>query len=136
MKHIAFAALFFITACAVNVDTMNVTSNILQNTQWKLISVNGERSKVGASLEIDSNNSVSGYSGCNRFFGQSELKDNRFQVKQMGVSKMACLDEDRMKTEQIFINVLSNWSDISVEKNYLTLETAQYSLKYEAVTER
>ena len=104
-----------------------VTLDMIQNHEWKIIKINGEEISSSATLEIDSEARISGNAGCNRFFGQSELKQNRLRVVNMGMTQMSCRD---MNTERVVSSVLSDWSSVNIDNSQLTLKGADFSLTY------
>ncbi|NRD73753.1 META domain-containing protein [Shewanella sp. VB17] len=104
-----------------------VTLDMVQNHEWKLIEIDGEAVSSTATLEINHDAGISGNAGCNQFFGQSELKNNRLRVLRMGMTQMACRD---MNIERIVSSVLSDWSSVSINNSQLTLKGTEYSLTY------
>ncbi|MHC6529881.1 MULTISPECIES: META domain-containing protein [unclassified Vibrio] len=128
LTTIGCAALLSMTACSSPV--VDVTPDMLQNQQWKLTQVDGNAVSTNATLEINDEARAAGSTGCNRFFGQSELQGNRIRVERMGMTRMACLDESKMKTEQIVAGVLTDWSDVSIQDGELILKGVSHTLTY------
>lgn len=76
---------------------------------WKLIQINGiMQTNTTADLNFKDEKSMSGSGGCNRIFGDFELKNNQITFKNIGSTMMACLDGDRSKLEHEFLKLLSN----------------------------
>lgn len=76
---------------------------------WKLIQINGiMQTNTTAYLNFKDEKSMSGSGGCNRIFGDFELKNNQITFKNIGSTMMACLDGDRSKLEHEFLKLLSN----------------------------
>lgn len=95
---------FILNSCGPtkNTDSMTSTdsafSEIPTETFWKLESLEGKDfsnfknndTEVGFTLFAD-NNKVSGYAGCNHFFGTYKFEPgNRISFSSMGATKMAC----------------------------------------------
>lgn len=125
-----------ITACATNGDEIKeITTADLQHHNWQLVSIDGnaitpqERHSL-PNLEIGENMTTNGNAGCNNFFGQGELKGNQFRVQQMGMTMKMC-SEDAMQTEQLFSKTLSDWSDMTLTKEQLTLSNEQHTLTFQ-----
>ena len=85
----------------------------LVNTHWRLTNL-GERvidnpdgaAAVGLQLQPQ-NMRLTGFAGCNRMFGGYLLNADELKFDQIGATKMACLDESRMKLEQEYFTMLS-----------------------------
>lgn len=123
------------TACASNGDNVKqITAQDLQHHNWQLVQIDGkevtnaDKQKVPR-LEIGEKMMASGNAGCNNFFGQAELKDNQFRIEKMGMTMMMCVG-DVMDTEQAFSQTLSDWSDITVTKDGLTLKNDVHTLTF------
>ncbi|WP_428196094.1 META domain-containing protein [Aliivibrio kagoshimensis] len=139
MKKLIIAASLplFMAACGSTADEkqIQVSAEALQHHHWILTKIDGEAistpDKFAApDLEIGENFSANGKAGCNNFFGQAELNDKgQFRIERMGMSMKACLG-DVMKTEQVVTSTLSDWSDISLTKESLTLQGEQHQLTF------
>lgn len=90
----------------------------LVGTSWRLTQIEGElvNNPEGANavgLRLDPQNTrVVGFAGCNRMFGGYALDGNALKFAQMGGTKMACVDDARMKLEQRYFDALAraaNW---------------------------
>jgi heat shock protein HslJ len=85
----------------------------LVSTNWRLTLL-GDRvidnadgpSAVGLQLQPE-NMRLTGFAGCNRMFGGYLLNADQLKFDQVGATKMACLDESRMKLEQEYFTMLS-----------------------------
>jgi heat shock protein HslJ len=85
----------------------------LVNTNWRLTNL-GDRvieSPAGGNavaLQLQPTNMrLTGFAGCNRMFGGYLLNADQLKFDQVGATKMACVDEARMKLEQEFFDMLS-----------------------------
>lgn len=127
-----------LTACAGN-SAMNsaphkVTANEISNGNWELVQIDHKDLTLQApfqapSLELGSELAANGNAGCNRYFGQAELKDGQLRIEKMGMTMMLCPD-DAMKVEQTFSESLSNWNKVAISGDTLTLTNAKHSLTF------
>ncbi|MCE7627345.1 META domain-containing protein, partial [Vibrio fluvialis] len=80
-------------------------------------------------LEIGEKMMASGNAGCNNFFGQAELKDNRLRIEKMGMTMKMCIG-DVMDTEQAVSQSLMDWNDVTLTKDTLTLKNDVHTLTF------
>ncbi|KOE79502.1 heat shock protein HslJ [Vibrio alginolyticus] len=132
---VALSLPVLMTACASLGDNVKkITIQDLQHHNWQLVQIDGKEvintdKKKVPHLKIGEKMMTSGNAGCNNFFGQAELKDNQFRIEKMGMTKMICID-DVMDTEQAFSQTLSDWSNIIVTKDVLTLKNDVHTLTF------
>ncbi|PSV28282.1 MULTISPECIES: META domain-containing protein [unclassified Photobacterium] len=127
-----------LTACAGN-SAMNsaphkVTANEISNGNWELVQIDHKALALQApfqapSLELSSDLAANGNAGCNRYFGQAELKDGQLRIEKMGMTMMLCPD-DAMKVEQTFSKSLSDWNKVAISGDTLTLTNAKHTLTF------
>ncbi|WP_165311609.1 META domain-containing protein [Vibrio ziniensis] len=123
-----------LTACQSTGDEARITAQDLQHHNWELTQVNGhdivknERLKTPY-LEIGEKMIANGNAGCNNFFGQAELKDNKFRIEKMGKTMKMCIG-DIMDTEQAVSQTLQGWSDITLTKDSLVLKNDVHTLTF------
>ncbi len=115
--------------------TTMISASDLQHHNWVLTQINGNDIVTPGKmqpphLEIGENLSANGNAGCNNFFGQVEIKENKLRIAQMGMTMKMCIN-NVMKTESTFSKVLSDWSEVSLTKENMTLTNAEYSLTFE-----
>ncbi len=115
--------------------TSMISAQDLQHHNWVLTQIDGDAITTPGKmqpphLEIGENLSANGNAGCNNFFGQAEIKDNKFRVAQMGMTMKMCIN-NVMETESTFSKVLSDWSEISLTKDNMTLTNSDHSLTFE-----
>lgn len=122
-------------ACTSNGNNVKqTTAQDLQHHNWELTQIDGKdivlkKHQKAPRLEIGENLTANGNAGCNNFFGQAELKNNQLRIEKMGKTMMMCMD-DQMKIEQVMSATLTNWSDITLTNNSLTLKTPQHELTF------
>lgn len=68
----------------------------------------------------DSTKQVSGFSGCNQFFGSYTFKKNTLNFSQLGSTKMLC-SQDKNKIESKFLRTLEKADAIYFSKNGFSL---------------
>lgn len=123
-----------VSGCASNGDVESITAQDLQHHNWQLVQIDGKDvvnndKQKAPRLEISEKMMASGNAGCNNFFGQAELKDNQFRIEKMGMTMMMCTG-DVMDTEQAFSQTLSDWSEINLTKDSLTLKNEVHTLTF------
>ncbi|HRJ29182.1 MAG TPA: META domain-containing protein [Cyclobacteriaceae bacterium] len=116
MKPVSVAALIILFAC----QTQNIS---LFDTEWKLKTINGKDYATvnpPATLTFTQKESrLSGYTGCNRFFGGFELADDNLNVGQLGATKMFC--ENNMDLESNYLKALEQVKRYRIKGNSLQL---------------
>lgn len=111
----AIAAALTSAGCATPASEVvaNAAAVPLTQTNWRLTQL-GEQvmpnpagdQDVGIQLQAQ-NSRVTGFAGCNRMFGGYSLNGEALKFDQLGATKMACLEEDRMRLEGRFFEMLS-----------------------------
>ena len=108
---------------ATNTNDM-ITNNILTGTY----TLDSDTISKPLTLEFDeTTNKVSGFSGCNRFFGTYKTDGNSITFSQMASTKMMC-QEEANNTEQKFLNALSRVNTFSIEDTNLSLQADKETL--------
>jgi putative lipoprotein len=84
----------------------------LTNTNWRLTQLAGQLvdnpaggNAIGFQLDAQ-NPRMTGFAGCNRMFGAYVLGGDALKFDQVGSTKMACLEGDRMQLENRFTAAL------------------------------
>jgi heat shock protein HslJ len=126
-----------LAACASNNSeaTKVASEGDLVNNNWVLTQVDSKALDLpepfkAPNLELTDGLGANGHSGCNRYFGQAELKDGKLRIEKMGMTMMAC-PEPAMAMEQTMTKALSDWSDVNVSGNLMTLTNASHTLTFE-----
>lgn len=130
----AMALPILVTACVSNGDQVQVTADDLQHHNWQLTHIDGQEwvkseHYDAPRLEIGEKMMASGNAGCNNFFGQAELKNNQLRIEKMGMTMKMCIG-DVMDTEQAVSQSLSDWNDVTVSENTLTLKNDVHTLTF------
>ncbi|PSW17693.1 META domain-containing protein [Photobacterium sanctipauli] len=137
-RYLAALALpVILAACASNdeatVKTMTTEADIATHN-WVLTKVDNKAIDLpepfkAPNLQLNTELSANGHSGCNRYFGQAELKDGKLRIEKMGMTMMAC-PEPAMEMERLMSATLMDWSTADVVGNQLTLTGAEHSLTF------
>ena len=96
---------------------------ITLNNKWKVISMQGiDDLKIQPTIQFDANeNKVSGFAGCNNYFGNYDAKTNKFDFSKMGMTRKICPD---MTVENTFVNNLKTTSYYKIEREQLSFYNA------------
>jgi heat shock protein HslJ len=107
-------------------ETEQKPDSELINTRWKLIQVKGneiETPEGGSDIYMilqSEANKVTGYAGCNNFFGEYEVSENSLHFHRLASTKRACPELD---TESAFLAALDAAEEYRIEGEQLTLYT-------------
>lgn len=139
MKRLLLATLgcaagLSMTACSTMAPSKLVEPAQWQNQPWNLVAIDGKTVQSSATLEVNDESQAVGDTGCNRFFGFSSMQATQFRVEKMGMTRMACLDSSRMQVEQIVTDVLTNWSEVSMQDGHLIFTAPTHTLTYQSGT--
>lgn len=132
----ALALPVILAACAANnSDSAKVVAESdLVTHNWVLTKVDSKAVELpepfkAPNLELNTDMSANGHSGCNRYFGQAELKDGKLRIERMGMTMMAC-PEPAMDMEKVMSSTLMDWSEATVLGNELTLTNTNHTLTF------
>ncbi len=129
MKYITILlTVFLLKSCG---NTKDITIMQDNKEEQSIENIKGEYlvTKIGANdslshlptLEFDeSTNRVSGFAGCNRFFGNYKIEGNSITFSQLGSTKMMC-DEEANMIENKFLNILNEANQIAIEDGNVIL---------------
>jgi heat shock protein HslJ len=94
----------------------------LTETFWELTEMPGydpeDLSKMWLRLEDGSEKKVSGFAGCNRFFGMYEVSEKHLEFGNLGSTKMYCPE---METETSFLEKLGEVDNFKISDSNLIL---------------
>ena len=109
-----FFMLFLAGLAFVNLSNMNSQSDStitaateLAETAWQSTHIGEMRldENAGINIQFNSDNSVVGYSGCNRFSGDYYVTDGTFEIGPLAATRMAC-PEPANSFEMAFLQAL------------------------------
>ena len=123
-------ALLLLSACS---SAPRFASQDLQHHHWVLDKLDGQAipsSRVNPpDIEIGEHFTINGIAGCNRYFGQGHLEDDRLWVTSLGSTAMACpprLDQ----IEQAVLATLMEGATLSGTPQALILQGKRHRLEY------
>jgi heat shock protein HslJ len=101
--------------------------------KWQLESIDGNpiNAEINSTLNVNEQEKVTGKLGCNNFFGTLQLQDNRLKIAPLGSTRMSCSGTSN-DVEMIVSSVLSNWSEVQLTENRLSLAGNKHTLNYRA----
>ncbi|AOT06662.1 META domain-containing protein [Pseudoalteromonas luteoviolacea] len=98
----------------VNVDTLKYSS-------WQYVSEDSDAETQPIQFEFLDAFRVNGFAGCNRFFGQGEIRSGQLFVSNIGMTRKLC-DEATNTYEDEFLNLLQIGAPLQYSENELILE--------------
>ncbi|WP_159819052.1 META domain-containing protein [Colwellia sp. 20A7] len=105
-----------------------IPSDVLVATNWTLAEINGVKAQNDSqdkNIILHANdNRVTGFAGCNHFFGSFEAEDlidglGKLKFHHIGSTKMACLNVEI--NEKTYFNALSDTVFYQLDESSLTL---------------
>ena len=123
-------ALLLLSACS---SAPRFASQDLQHHHWVLDRLDGQaiasRRSNPPDIEIGEHFTVNGIAGCNRYFGQGHLEDDKLWVTSLGSTEMACMPPlDTI--EQAVLTTLTEGATLSGTSQNLILQGKQHRLEY------
>ena len=136
-RSIVWLALLGVIACAKSAtngdETATATGSVneataLQGPRWRLVELEGQPSLPGGGarephlvFSSDSVDRVAGATGCNSMGGRYTAAGDRIRFSDLFSTKMACVEEERMRLETRFVGVLGRVDRYAVSGDTLTL---------------
>ncbi|HJU68749.1 MAG TPA: META domain-containing protein [Gemmatimonadaceae bacterium] len=134
---IAGLALLGLIACAKSSSPGDETaaaagsvsaSSALQGPRWRLVELEGQPSLSGGGarephliFSRDSVDRVGGATGCNTMGGRYTAEGDRIRFSDLFSTKMACVEEERMRQETRFVGALGRVDRYAISGDTLTL---------------
>lgn len=124
MKKILFYTLLALTfgcnSTKTKKDTMSM--NTLQDGYYTVVSILGsDVSAENLTLDVsEAGTSISGFSGCNNYFGAIENKADGFVFSGIGATKKFC--PATMKTEKSYLGEMTNVVSAASQENLVHLK--------------
>ena len=129
MKHLTILiSIMILSSCGSSQDiesaantTDMITNEIIKGT-YTLEQLDNTNVTAQLTLEFDSKtNKVSGFAGCNRFFGTYSTSGNAISFSEMGATRMMCQDEAN-KIEQKMFETLAKINTFELSNGVLSLK--------------
>lgn len=113
---------------------VEVSAASLQHHNWILTHIDGKPINLpqdfsAPNIEIGESFTANGHAGCNRYFGQAELKGDQFRIDKMASTMMIC-PQEAMDLETVMTAVLGEWSTMTLTKQELKLKNDKYTLTF------
>jgi len=103
-------------------------SSALQGPRWRLVELEGQPALSGGGarephliFSRDSVDRVGGATGCNSMGGRYTAEGDRIRFSDLFSTKMACIEEERMRQETRFVGALGRVDRYAVSGDTLTL---------------
>lgn len=111
-----------ISIFALNIFAQNLTGGYIPQ-RWIPTSIKGKQiDETKAFIEFsEGGNRLTGNTGCNRLFGNFEVKGKSLNFWKIGTTKMFCFDKNAMQTETDFLNILDKTTSFKKSGNVLKL---------------
>ena len=113
----------------------SVSASPLAGTTWQLASVTQKGANVPVAGEaapdvtFGADGRLSGFGGCNRFFGTYTLSGETLHVGPVGMTKMACFDHAVGRQEQAFVSAIAGATRVVVEADELVVVSPTTTLR-------
>ena len=125
MRHLALSVLLFTAACSSSGTAGGIDPLI--DVEWRVVGLTGVDAAEPhrpheASMTFRSDGRITGNAGCNGFFGDLDIGDDRVNIGPIGITEMACVD--RADWFGLF-EVLSGELMVVVEGSTATLTSAR-----------
>ncbi|WP_063368105.1 META domain-containing protein [Pseudoalteromonas luteoviolacea] len=101
-------------------STGTVNTDALKYSSWQFVSEDISAETQPIQFEFLDAFRVNGFAGCNRFFGQGEIREGQLFVSNIGMTRKLC-DEVTNKHEAAFLNLLQVGAPLQYSENELIL---------------
>ena len=122
MKNKIFAFIVSLTiVCIYSCSGSKITNTDIETSQWILDTLNGNKVILirGITLVFDKEKSkISGFGGCNSYFGNYVNNGEKLLFSEIGSTKMAC---DSMEPETAYFSALSKIDKFKISSKTLYL---------------
>lgn len=100
-----------------------VTTSPLLNVTWEAVTIGGNPVAHGivSSLNVAPDMRAGGRGGCNSWFAQAEISDERLLFSAVAATRMACVSEEATRQEDSFFGVLAATRYWRLDGKQLTL---------------
>jgi heat shock protein HslJ len=130
---LACALFLTISGCTIpsSEPVKNAATVPLVNTAWRLTQLGGQmisnpEGPAAIGLKLESQNPrVTGFAGCNRMFGGYSLNGDELKFDELGSTKMACVDQERMQLEMRYLESLTGVARWKITDSTLVLLDAR-----------
>ncbi len=138
LTSLSLPFILLLGACASEqaVTAPSINLKDLQTPRWSLTKIDNQELDLASnqkapSLSIDEALMASGYSGCNNYFAELNVKQNQIKLARMNSTMKLCL-KDQMDLDNLVSNVLSDWSNVYIDRGVMVLSNSQHTLQFKA----
>lgn len=141
-RYVATVAVVLIAACAKSSSSGGETASAsgsvseardLVGPRWRLVELEGQPALTGGGAReahlvfsrADGADRVGGATGCNSMGGSYHLDGERIHFGELISTKMACVEEDRMRQEARFVGALERADRYAVSGDTLILRMGE-----------
>lgn len=126
---LGFVAVFvLLSSCSLSKkeNAVKADDTMLFNNEWRLVKMGAKNMKYEEGCEpitlllTSEPENVSGFSGCNRYFGKFATKKNKLSFKQMACTLMVCPQQD-MNLESRYLQLLDKVNSFVMQDDTLML---------------
>ncbi|KZN31559.1 META domain-containing protein [Pseudoalteromonas luteoviolacea] len=117
-KTFLFCLMSLLLVGCKNTGTVNAHS--LKYSSWQLETPASEKAQDVITIEFLDAFRINGHTGCNRFFGQGEIREGQLFVSNIGMTRKLCEPKVNAR-EQAFLNMLQIGAPIEFGANELVL---------------
>lgn len=116
--------LLALVACTAQNKAMTTEKDIIQDTYWMLISLEGEDVQLPNDTRTayirfeEGEDEVKGYTGCNDFFGKYQVNGENLQISELGSTRVMC---PVIEQESKLMEILERAGSYSISDYLLTL---------------
>lgn len=115
-------------------NASDIKAEHLMHHHWLLESIDQQKitpnKRRPIDFEVGERLMVNGHTGCNQFFGQGELQQQKLQINGLGTTKQACPIE-RLWIENAILSTLREGSELQLTQEHLTLKGSRHTLIYQ-----
>ncbi len=121
-----FLSLAFGCSISKKEQTTGEREQSIFNTEWKLVKIGSKTMKYSEGedpislLMTSEPENLSGYAGCNRYFGKFSIKKNKISFSQMGATMIACPEQD-MDFENRYLQTFDKINNYTISNDTLYL---------------
>lgn len=113
-----FVLTLLMSGCSLGRTTSAQDTIPLIGTTWIVNSINGQPLNAQVFLKLDDEDRLTGFAGCNRFFANYILAEDRLEFGLVGSTKMMCPD---METENLMFATFDQTRYYLIEDDMLIL---------------
>lgn len=129
-KHILLI-LLLLTGCSSQIENAKLSDHELIHNRWMLVSIDGELIadlSTPVYFKIEKDSIVKGFAGCNEFWGNVSIMQNKISFSKIAATRMSC---EKLNLETKFLFILQNKNNWKIESDSLyLLREEEVSLKF------